>query len=216
VTSFARAYLLREDRSRIEFYFNPSTLRRERRANYNSCEAAGQAAPTLEYRGTDSESLAFELLLHAHESVTADAIQSKIDALETLIQPTVEVPDTHQQRPEQVQFVWGQYTGPLSVCTSVTTTIELFDIDGTPLRALVAIALTQAMPEPGQQGQNPTTRATQRRRAHLVHAGDTLAGVAYAHYRDPTRWRAIALANEIDDPVRLQVGSRLTIPLEIP
>lgn len=214
MTSFARAHLLLEDKTRIAFWFNPSTLHTQRNAKYNSCEAAGQAAPTLEYRGTDSQSLSFDLVLHAQDEMSASDVQAKIEALETLIEPTIEVPDTHQRRPQHVRFIWGQYTSPLSVCNSVGITIELFESDGTPLRALVAIALTQAMPEEGEQGQNPTTRATQRRRAHLVHAGETLAGIAYAHYRDPTRWRMIALANEIDDPMRLPVGSLLTVPLE--
>jgi nucleoid-associated protein YgaU len=220
--SFEHAHLLLENGNRIAFWFNPSTLHRERRANYNRCEAAGQAAPTLEYRGTDSQALSFELLLHAEDSKSkgdsksksASEVQASIKALEALIEPSVEVPDTNQRRPQRVTFIWGQYTSPLCVCNSVSMTIELFEPDGTPLRALVAITLTQAMPEPARKGQNPTTRATQRRRAHLVQAGETLAGIAYSHYHDPTRWRAIALANQIEDPMRLPVGSRLTIPLE--
>jgi Contractile injection system tube protein/LysM domain len=212
--TFARAHLLLEQGARIAFWFNPSTLRRARHAKYNSCEGAGQAAPTLEYRGTESESLSLELLLHANNKSSGAEVQEMIDALESLIEPTVEVPDTAQRRPQQLWFVWGEYTSPVSVCESVSTTIELFEANGTPLRAVVAITLTQAKPEPGERGQNPTTRATYRRRSHLVNAGDTLAGIAYAHYRDPTRWRAIASANEIDDPLRLPIGSRLTVPLE--
>ncbi|HEV7942310.1 MAG TPA: LysM peptidoglycan-binding domain-containing protein [Solirubrobacteraceae bacterium] len=219
--SFERAHLLLEDKTRIPFHFNPSTLRRERRASYTGCEALGQAAPTLEYQGTNSQSLSFDLLLHAQDGVNAGQVQQKIEALEALVEPSVEVPDSRQLRPQHLQLVWGQYTSPWLVCVSISTTIELFEADGTPLRAQIAIGLSQAMPEPGQQiseagapGQNPTTRATQRRRAHLVHAGETLAGIAWAHYHDPTRWRAIALANGIDDPLRLPVGSRLTVPLE--
>jgi hypothetical protein len=214
VTSFARAYLLLERGTRIPFWFNPSTLRRARHANYNTCQGAGQEAPTLEYRGTQSESLSVELLLHAQGTHTAKDVQNTIDALEALIEPTVEVPDTAQRRPQHLRFVWGEYTSPNSVCKSVSITIELFEANGTPVRALVALALTQANPEPGEHGQNPTTRATQRRRSHLVNAGDTLSAIAWAHYRDPTRWRAIALANDVDDPLRLPIGSRLTVPME--
>jgi hypothetical protein len=220
-SSFERAHLLLEDRTRISFHFNPSTLHRERRATYTGCDALGQAAPTLEYQGTDSQSLSFDLLLHAQDGVGAADVQRKIDALEALVEPSIEVPKSDQLRPQHLQLVWGQYTSPWLVCVSIGTTIELFEADGTPLRAQIAISLSQAMPEPGRQtpeagvpGQNPTTRATQRRRAHLVHAGETLAGIAWAHYRDPTRWRAIALANRIEDPLRLPVGSRLLVPLE--
>jgi nucleoid-associated protein YgaU len=212
--SFARAHLLVEGGSRISFWFNPTTLQRERRASYNSCQAVGQAAPTLEYLGTAAESLSLNLLLHAQDGTSGDDVNNALAALDALIKPKVNVSDTKQQRPRTVQLVWGQYTSRVSVCESVNTTIELFDYDGTPLRALVAIRLVQAKPEPGDGGQNPTTRATQQRRSHLVHAGDTLAGIAFAHYGDPTRWRAIALANDVDDPLRLRAGEHLTVPLE--
>lgn len=212
--TFARAYLLREDESRIDFWFNPSTLRKARHAKYNDRGDAGRTAPTLEYLSTDPESLSLELLLHAQEDADGEEVQDAIESLERLIEPTVEVPSTKQRRPQQVRLVWGQYTSPVCVCRSVSTTIELFDTDGTPLRAIVALELAQAKAELGDQGQNPTTRATQRRLSHLVHTGDTLAGIAWAHYRDPTRWRAIARANGIDDPLRLPVGAHLTVPLE--
>jgi nucleoid-associated protein YgaU len=45
-----------------------------------------------------------------------------------------------------------------------------------------------------------------------VRDGDTLQSIAFAHYRDPTRWRRIAEANAIDDPMRLRRGASLTIP----
>jgi nucleoid-associated protein YgaU len=31
-------------------------------------------------------------------------------------------------------------------------------------------------------------------------------------YRDPTQWRVIAAANDIDDPRHLPIGARLAIP----
>jgi nucleoid-associated protein YgaU len=47
-----------------------------------------------------------------------------------------------------------------------------------------------------------------------VRAGDSLASIAQAHLGDPTRWRAIAEVNGIDDPLRLMPGTTLTVPLE--
>jgi len=43
-------------------------------------------------------------------------------------------------------------------------------------------------------------------------AGDTLASVAYEEYRNPTKWRALAEANGIDDPMRLRPGAVLIVP----
>lgn len=214
MTTPARAKLHLEDGSTIALWFNPGTLRRGRGASYDKSGGLGQGAPTLKYLGTQSESLAFEVLLHAQGATPASAVKTAIERLEGLVEPTVAVPANRQRRPQQIRFEWGRYLSPASYCESVATTVELFEPDGTPLRALVALVLAQAAPEQTDRGQNPTTRATQRRRSHLVRAGDTLAGIAYAQYGDPTRWRAIARANRLDDPLRLPVGSHLTVPLE--
>lgn len=214
MSSFARAHLLVEGGGRIDFWLNPTTLQTVHRADYNSSKAIGQPAPTLEYLGSASEALSVSVLLHAQDGATGNQVRAAIDALEELVKPTVKVPDTDQQRPRTVRLVWGAFVTPDSVCESVSTTIELFEPDGTPLRAVVVIRLAQAKPDPGGAGQNPTTRATQRRRSHLVREGDTLAGVAFKHYGDPTRWRPIARASHLDDPLRLRAGSWLTVPLE--
>jgi nucleoid-associated protein YgaU len=39
-----------------------------------------------------------------------------------------------------------------------------------------------------------------------------LQSIAYQAYGDATRWRPIAEANGIDNPLRLRRGSELTIP----
>lgn len=214
MTTAARARLHLENGDELKLWFNPSALRRGRRAEFDKSGSVGQAAPTLQYLRTRAESLSIDVLLHAQGSTPTSAVKQAIDRLEGLVEPTVEVPDTSQQRPQKLWFEWGDYMSPASYCESVGTTIELFEADGTPLRAIVSLLLTQAEPQLPDRGQNPTTRATQRRRSHLVHGGDTLAGIAYAHYGDPAHWRAIAEANGIDDPLRLPVGSRLTVPLE--
>ena len=47
---------------------------------------------------------------------------------------------------------------------------------------------------------------------HLVKDGDSLPSIAYRAYGDATRWRTIADANDIDDPLRLRRGTALTVP----
>ena len=47
---------------------------------------------------------------------------------------------------------------------------------------------------------------------HTVRDGDSLQSIAYSMYGDPTRWRAIAEANGIDDPLALPRGRTLTVP----
>ena len=49
-------------------------------------------------------------------------------------------------------------------------------------------------------------------KVHTVADGDSLASIAYDAYGDPTRWRMIAEANDIDNPLHLSRGTPLTIP----
>jgi len=91
----------------------------------------------------------------------------------------------------------------------------LFDVDGTPLRAVADVVLTQVEKVVGSNGgarQNPTTSGIAGLRMHTVRDGDSLQSIAYAMYGDPTRWRAIAEANGIDDPLALPRGRALAVP----
>jgi nucleoid-associated protein YgaU len=81
------------------------------------------------------------------------------------------------------------------------------------MRAFVDLELAALEPtSPPGQAQNPTTRGTAGLRSHIVHDGDSLHSISYEAYGDATRWRAIAEANGIDNPLRLRRGTSLTIP----
>jgi nucleoid-associated protein YgaU len=96
----------------------------------------------------------------------------------------------------------------------------MFKEDGTPTRALALMTLIQAekaqdsssMPGGTSGGGNPTTRAIDAVRSHVVRDGDSLQSIAYEAYGDPTLWRAVAEANGIDDPLSLRRGMRLAVP----
>ena len=70
-----------------------------------------------------------------------------------------------------------------------------------------------AVPLPAPLGPtNPTSGGLATRRTHTVVEGDTLASIAYQEYRDPNKWRALAEANNIDDPMRVKPGTVLIVP----
>lgn len=47
---------------------------------------------------------------------------------------------------------------------------------------------------------------------YVIQSGDSLASIAQEVYGDPTRWRDIARANDLDEPYALTVGASLRIP----
>jgi nucleoid-associated protein YgaU len=93
---------------------------------------------------------------------------------------------------------------------SLSVTYKLFEPNGDPLRADVKLTLKQA--EAAQQGQNPTTRAAAGYGVHRVRDGDTLPSISYQAYGDATKWRLIAEANGVDNPLHLRRGRTLSLP----
>jgi len=211
---YVKAYVLVEGGSRLPCWFNPTTLTVSRAATWEQTSVAGKPLPSTTYVGGKADTLSLKLLLHAAYGKTGQDVRSRINAFTALLNPKRQG-GQRLQRPPLVQFVWGSYVSFVAICKTVTVTTELFDIDGTPLRATVDLALAQYESEPGQgmsKPQNPTTQATGRHTAHPVKVGDSLAAIAWEHYGDATRWREIATANAIDDPLRLAAGTTLVIP----
>jgi nucleoid-associated protein YgaU len=111
-----------------------------------------------------------------------------------------------------VIYGWGPniIMGAANV-TKVSVQHERFLL-GIPIRATADVTL-QAIPPPAPlPGTNPTSGGLATRRTHTMVEGDTLASVAYKEYRDPSRWRALAVINKIDDPMRVAPGTELMIP----
>jgi len=115
--------------------------------------------------------------------------------------------------PKFVIFSWGANKLPKAAPLSISIQYALFHPNGDPMRAFVDLELAQAEDSsPPGQAQNPTTRGTQGLRSHVIQDGDSLHSIAYDAYGDATRWRVIAEANGIDNPLRLRRGSSLAIP----
>lgn len=215
-TKYVKAYLLLEGGARLPCWFNPTTLTVSRRSVWEPAKSAAKLVPSRTYLGGKADELSVTLLLHAAYGKTGQDVQARIKALNALLEPEAQQ-GKRLDRPPLVQFVWGTYVSFVAVCESVKVTTELFDIDGTPLRAQVDVVLGQYSAEPGKgmsTPQNPTTRATRHQTAHAVQVGDSLASIAWEHYKDPTRWRDIARANRIGDPLKLEAGTTLVIPME--
>jgi hypothetical protein len=115
--------------------------------------------------------------------------------------------------PKFIEFSWGSIKLPKAAPVSISIRYAMFRPNGDPIRAFVDLELAQAKPStPAGQAQNPTTRAIAGLRARTVRDGDSLQSMAFEAYGDATRWRVIAEANGIDNPMKLRRGAELTIP----
>ena len=75
-----------------------------------------------------------------------------------------------------------------------------------------ALTLTQYEEDMAFGPQNPTSGTPRPHRVHRVQPGETLDRISALHLGDSTKWRSIAEANGIEDPLDLRPGSLLAIP----
>jgi Contractile injection system tube protein/LysM domain len=221
---FQKAYLQVEGGEKIEAWFNPKEYALGRQNKWEVKPVPGAGLPSAQFGGSDPHKLQIELLFDDSDARSGDVrtISGKLlDMME--VDPKFGSGEKNNSRPPMVEFGWGSVLTFKAVCETLNIQYTLFKPDGTPIRAIAKLGLTQvskATTKPKGGGakrttppaQNPTTIAIGGVRSHVIRDGDSLQSIAYAAYGDATRWRVIAEANGIDDPVRLRRGTILAIP----
>lgn len=209
----------------IEVLFNPNTYSITKQVAWRTAVSATPTpataqttstqrrlnAPILEFSGGQSRVLTLNLFFDVTEPVFGKRdVREETNkiVLLTLIERVKPNP-----QPPICEVSWGAAPPPNSdfpfkgVVSSLTQNFTLFAENGAPVRANLTVAFTEFLvPEDDQRQTDPELTT------HVIKRGDTLSSIAGAVYRNPAHWRLIAEANQLDDPRRLEIGRRLTIP----
>jgi nucleoid-associated protein YgaU len=203
-------------KAKIDFQFNPTDYRIAKGANYNRSPNKATEASNAEFTGATARTMSLRILLVAanaqgdSDAGQADKIKDDVDQLFTCCVPTDQSKSSGSPSAPQVQFQWGQVMGFKAVVTNITAEYQAFLSDGRPSRVEVSLEMQEVtQPTPGQ---NPTSGGLATMRTRTVVAGDTLASIAFGEYRSAAMWRALAIANDIDDPMRVSPGTTLLVP----
>ena len=116
--------------------------------------------------------------------------------------------ETHA--PPRLLFLWGSLIFPC-VLESVTQTFDFFNTLGMPLRARLNVTLKGHDTLEDLLGSHQLLSAD-RTKQWVFKKGDTLQKIAAQEYGDPNKWRPIAEANNIDNPLTIPVGRTLKVP----
>jgi nucleoid-associated protein YgaU len=209
---FAKAELKIDGGPTLKCYFNPTEYSVSKANTWNYKEVTGKSFAPPTFGGGQPRQMELSLLFDqtfpgdpAPMSVK-DSTAALLDAMEV---PKGKAAGSPTAAPPFITFNWGGLVFK-GACTSLTVTYKLFTTTGDPLRADVKLTLKQADEAP--KGQNPTTRASAGFGVHRVRDGDTLPSISYAAYGDATKWRLIAEANDVDNPLHLRRGASLSLP----
>jgi nucleoid-associated protein YgaU len=222
----------------IHALFNPSQLRYDHRVEWRPAATIAQSIAggyqRMEFQATPPVTLAIDLFFDTYEGKRDEEESTLLGSLRASLVPdnpfeagtpsatnvvtqyTAQVAslarvwsDLH--RPPVCRLVWGETRLFTGVLTQLHQDYTFFLADGTPVRATLQCTFTayRTFAQAASEVELHSSDVTKRR---VVRRGDTLTGIAIAEYGDPGRWRAIAIANDIDNPRALVPGQVLVIP----
>jgi hypothetical protein len=200
----------------VDFTFNPSKIKITAGSKWDQPQQSGaKKASPPQFKGADPRAMDLELTLEGWELTgpEKDEVYDVAEAVKTLMswtQPTESTRNSKKPTAPIVMLRWGSTQWFTCYVGSVNATFTMFDTYGTPVRATVTLSLKE-IPDPNKK-QNPTSGSRVGHQSHLIVEGDSLPLIAFQYYEQAPLWRGLAIANNIDDPMRLRVGSRLSLP----
>ena len=208
--------------------YNPEELRFEQGNTFAEIAIPGLEAPPVQYVRGKARTLSMELFFDSY--ATGRDVREYTAPIVALLDKK---PNT--QGPPVLLFSLGRVQFRC-VLVDAGQRYTMFLRDGTPVRSTMSVRLHEYVDvrvdiRPGLFFGSPTVSAAANAvtglavdaavtagvlpassTVHVVVAGDTLAGLAAAFLGDPAKWRTIAAANRMDDPLALTPGRTVVIP----
>ena len=210
----------KKDSTGVEFCFNPSSYTIKSTPTYKSVPAIGADAGSRVFISGAKRVLTATLLfdsMSGGDSLLAGLQENGYD--ESKLKPvtdkikqlmaTVWVEGT-EHRPPQVIFSWGNLNFRGSI-TSLNEEYTMFTREGKPIRARVAITIEEDVEEALARMTRPF-ESPDRTKSRVVVEGMSLWSLAYEEYDDCEKWRIIARANHIMNPLDIRPGQVIRIP----
>lgn len=210
-----KAFLETEKADQINCMFNPASFKFSMSNSWRADPIPGLNTPAMRYSGGQSGTFSLSLLFDTTKvGTTVTAHTNKLINLMEVDPTLVDYDATRNSgRPPWVKFHWGAELHTFrAVITSLDVSLTYFSNQGLPLRASVDASFTQFEPDANWVRQNPTSGTPSPSRTHIVSPGETLDRISARYYGDATKWRAIAVANAIADPLAVAPGTLLAIP----
>jgi hypothetical protein len=218
-TQLQKAYILNNDTgAQIPCLYNPPDYTMTKTNTFSTTPVTGSNVTPPQFGGGGNVKMNFELFFDTYvgEESSMTSVKTYTDPLLELMEiesSTVSADaNAKKGRPPICTFMWGTSWSFKGFIDSLTLKFTLFTSQGTPVRATATMSMMQVKDDDAQPAQNPTSGGEGVRATHTVDWGETLDLIAYRQYGDATKWRSIALANDLDDPRSLRPGQKLVVP----
>ncbi len=198
----------------FEVLFNPAEYSLSKDNVFAQASAPGCGSPLLQFVNGNVKTLEMELFFDTYERHVRVGAQvnpalGDVRRLTGKVAALMEIdPATHA--PPLVTFSWGEL-GFTGVLVRVNQRFTMFLETGVPVRAQLQVSF-QEYKEPLDEAKEVKRETADHTRRHEVGEGQTLSGIAWSVYRDPGKWRPLAIANDLVELRRLRPGVVLDVP----
>ncbi len=200
-----------DKKEQIPVQFNPAEYSLIEGADYTNIPRQNSDSPVINFAGGKQPRLKMSLYFNSHHIKTSaiDIVQEKdvSEQVEKLAKLRQIVGNAH--RPPIVAFVWGSLKF-IGFVNSITATYTMFAKNGKPLRAKVDVEFLGAPNEDGSR--RSPFESPDRTKIRILSEDESLWSIARKEYGDEGKWRYIAEANRIMDPLEIPVGTILKVP----
>jgi hypothetical protein len=194
----------------IEVLFNPTEYRVSKSNQFAEIAIPGLGAPMLQFGHGNAQTLSMQLFFDTYDPQSTDTKYPKNQDVRLRTRQVTDLLkiDGYLHAPPIIQFSWGNFVF-VGVLQQADVRFNLFLPSGVPVRATVDVTIKQYYDGIEETGKMQSANFAKE---HVVLPGDTLTSIAAKLYDDPAKWRPIADANNIDDPLALEPGRVLLIP----
>ena len=187
----------------IEVMFNPKEYVMEKKTPWSEVNVFGMDSPPVQFSMGERKRLSMELFFDTSEEKTdVREYTSKVEQLMLV--------NAQEHRPPILRFIWGSLSFDC-VMEDLVQRYTLFDNGGIPLRGILKVVFKEYTTAATQLSNTRRESADHTKRMAL-REGETLSSISEREYNDPRKWRAIADANDIDDPENVSAGTVVELP----
>jgi hypothetical protein len=187
----------------IKVLFNPKEYIIEKKTPWKEHEIQGMDSPAVEFTLGERKRLSMELFFDTSEE--KKDVREHTDKIEELM-----LVNADEHRPPLLLFSWGNLKFKC-VLEDLVQRFTMFLNDGTPIRAILKVMFKEYSTAESQSQSKPRNSSDHTKRI-LMREGETLSSISAREYRDPTKWRVIASANNIENPLGVEPGTVLKLP----
>lgn len=187
----------------LSVLFNPTEYAIEQSNQFQTTALPGMSAPSTQFVSGNARTLTMDLLFDSYEQ--GEDVRTYTGKVTSLMDV-----DSDRHAPPVCKFIWGKLEFK-AVLERVSQRFTMFLGSGIPVRATLNVTfkeyktITEQLQEKKPQLGGSAKELT-------VKAGDKLWMLAEEAYGDPGKWREIAKANKIANPLKLRAGMQLQVP----